>query len=60
MKATISKINDFLSLDVEKLGKSEELDNHEINIKHLSYSYNKYEKQLMILTYLYLKEVSIY
>ena len=46
MKATISKINDFLSLDVEKLGKSEELDNHEINIKHLSYSYNKYEKTI--------------
>lgn len=44
IKATISKINDFLSIDKEKAGELQEIYGHEIIINNLSYSYNKYQK----------------
>ena len=43
MKANISKVNDFLSLEVESLGQKEELFGYDLKIKHLTYSYNKLE-----------------
>lgn len=43
MKATISKINDFLSLKKEELGDIEETYGYELRFKNLTYSYNKYE-----------------
>lgn len=43
MKATISKINDFLSLNIEHPGKLETLDCFDLNIDSLTYSYNKFE-----------------
>ena len=44
IKATISKINDFLSIEKENTGKLQEIYGYEIVIKNLSYSYNKYQK----------------
>lgn len=44
IKATISKINDFLSIDKEKDGELQEIYGYEIIINNLSYSYNKYQK----------------
>lgn len=43
MKATISKINDFLSLKKEDLGDIEDTYGYELRFKNLTYSYNKYE-----------------
>ena len=43
MKATISKINDFLSLKKENLGNIEETYGYELRFKNLTYSYNKFE-----------------
>lgn len=43
MKATISKINDFLSLKKEELGDIEDTYGYELRFKNLTYSYNKYE-----------------
>lgn len=43
LKATITKLNDFLSIDIEKEGKEEILNNINIKINNLKYSYNKYE-----------------
>lgn len=43
MKATISKINDFLSINKEPLGNKEDIYGYELKIKNLTYSYNKYE-----------------
>lgn len=43
MKATISKINDFLSLKKEELGDIEETYGYELRFKNLTYSYNKFE-----------------
>ena len=43
MKATISKINDFLSLKKEILGNIEETYGYELRFKNLTYSYNKFE-----------------
>lgn len=43
MKATISKINDFLSLKKEALGDIEDTYGYELRFKNLTYSYNKYE-----------------
>lgn len=46
LKAAITKINDFLSVSVEDMGKVQKLDNNEIIINNLRYSYNKYENTL--------------
>ena len=43
MKATISKINDFLSIKKEELGDIEDTYGYELRFKNLTYSYNKYE-----------------
>lgn len=43
MKATISKINDFLNLKKENLGNIEETYGYELRFKNLTYSYNKFE-----------------
>ena len=40
VKATFSKINDFLSLNKETLGQKEKLSNNKIIIKNLSFSYD--------------------
>lgn len=40
IKATYAKINDFLSLDKEKIGEIQNLKNNSIVIKKLSYSYD--------------------
>lgn len=42
LKASIVKINEFLSINEEKLGKKVDLKNYEIKIDDLTYSYNKY------------------
>ncbi len=44
IKATISKINDFLSIEKENTGILQEIYGYEIVMKNLSYSYNKYQK----------------
>lgn len=44
IKATISKINDFLSIEKEPTGVLQEIYGYEIVINNLSYSYNKYQK----------------
>ena len=46
MKASITKINDFLSVDIEKLGKKNVTRGYDISINNLSYSYNKYQNVL--------------
>ncbi len=46
MKASITKINDFLSVDIEKLGKKNVTHGYDISINNLSYSYNKYQNVL--------------
>ena len=46
MKASITKINDFLSIKCEKLGSLINTDGYDINIDNLSYSYNKYQNVL--------------
>lgn len=43
LKASIEKINDFLSLEKEVVGSSEKLYGYSLNFRHLKYSYNKYE-----------------
>lgn len=44
LKATITKLNDFLSVDVEKIGNDRGLKNNSISIKNLNYTYNKIDK----------------
>lgn len=44
IKATISKINDFLSIEKETMGKLQEIYGYEIVLNNVSYSYNKYQK----------------
>ena len=44
LRATFAKINDFLSLDLEKQGKVQELCDNKIKIKNLSYSYDALRK----------------
>lgn len=46
MKASISKINDFLSIKKENLGTATSTDGYGISINHLKYSYNKYQNIL--------------
>ena len=46
MKASISKINDFLSIKKENLGAATATDGYGISINHLKYSYNKYQNIL--------------
>lgn len=46
MKASISKINDFLSIKKENLGTATATDGYGISINHLKYSYNKYQNIL--------------
>lgn len=46
MKASISKINDFLSIKKENLGTATVTDGYGISINHLKYSYNKYQNIL--------------
>ncbi len=46
MKASISKINDFLSIKKENLGTATATDGYDISINHLKYSYNKYQNIL--------------
>lgn len=46
MKASISKINDFLSIKKENLGTATATDGYGISIHHLKYSYNKYQNIL--------------
>lgn len=46
MKASISKINDFLSIKKENLGTASATDGYGISINHLKYSYNKYQNIL--------------
>ena len=44
MKASITKINDFLSIETEKLGEPGATGGYNISISNLNYSYNKYQK----------------
>lgn len=44
MKASITKINDFLSIETEKLGEPGATGGYNISINNLNYSYNKYQK----------------
>lgn len=46
MKASITKINDFLSVKTEDLGKISDTNGFDISIKNLNYSYNKYKNVL--------------
>ncbi len=46
MKASITKINDFLSVKKENKGKSNSTDGYDISIKDLNYSYNQYQSIL--------------
>lgn len=46
MKASITKINDFLSVRTEKLGEKTATDGYDISINNLNYSYNKYQNVL--------------
>ena len=46
MKASITKINDFLSVDIEKLGQKTVTHGYDISINNLNYSYNKYQNVL--------------
>lgn len=43
LKASIEKINDFLSLEKETPGKIEKIYGYSISFRNLKYSYNKYE-----------------
>lgn len=43
MKASITKINDFLSVKCENLGTKVETGGYDISIKNLNFSYNKYQ-----------------
>lgn len=43
MKASITKINDFLSVKCENLGTIVETGGYDISIKNLNFSYNKYQ-----------------
>ena len=46
MKASITKINDFLGVRTEILGEKTSTDGYDISINNLSYSYNKYQNVL--------------
>ena len=46
MKASITKINDFLGVHAEILGEKTSTDGYDISINNLSYSYNKYQNVL--------------
>ena len=46
MKASITKINDFLGVHAEILGEEASTDGYDISINNLSYSYNKYQNVL--------------
>lgn len=46
MKASITKINDFLGVRAEILGKKNVTRGYDISINNLSYSYNKYQNVL--------------
>lgn len=43
LKATVTKLNDFLSVDTEKYGTLQKLEKNNIKVVNLRYSYNKYE-----------------
>lgn len=46
MKASITKINDFLGVRAEILGEEASTDGYDISINNLNYSYNKYQNVL--------------
>lgn len=46
MKASITKINDFLGVHAEILGEKTSTDGYDISINNLNYSYNKYQNVL--------------
>ena len=46
MKASITKINDFLGVRTEILGEKTSTDGYDISINNLNYSYNKYQNVL--------------
>lgn len=46
MKASITKINDFLGVRAEILGEKTSTDGYDISINNLNYSYNKYQNVL--------------
>ena len=46
MKASITKINDFLGVHAEILGEEASTDGYDISINNLNYSYNKYQNVL--------------
>lgn len=46
MKASITKINDFLGVRTEILGEEASTDGYDISINNLNYSYNKYQNVL--------------
>lgn len=46
MKASITKINDFLGVHAEILGEEASIDGYDISINNLNYSYNKYQNVL--------------
>lgn len=46
MKASITKINDFLGVHAEILGEKTSTDCYDISINNLNYSYNKYQNVL--------------
>ena len=58
LKASFTKINDFLSIEEEALDKSYELSNYDISFDDVSYSYNHLNKVLDGLS-CYIKEGSI-
>ncbi len=45
-KATFAKINDFINIPTEKLGKRNAFKNHNIEVKKLNFSYNDYHLTL--------------
>lgn len=46
LKATFDKINDFINIPTEKLGKRTFFKNHNIKVKNLNFSYNDYQLTL--------------
>ena len=42
LKATFTKINEFISIPIEKLGTNKKIDNTNISVNNLTFSYNNY------------------